>query len=163
MLFAWRNTILLPLHQVNNYLSGSSFTKFIKDIKPFWNNCGERYILKHDSVDGLYIVRMWKSNIYTSLWSNSMTSTNMVAGMNYRFDNDRVKLEYFNTPDSKITQSLIKYVENHAKEHNVNKLVLDVHNNLNRYNDEYKKYNFVLNGNRCRDNYYWVETEKIIC
>ena len=57
---------------------------------------------------------------------------------------------------------MIKYIENVAKSNNINKITIDIHSNLERYNCELKDEGFIVTNNRCYDNPFWFIAEKII-
>jgi hypothetical protein len=61
-----------------------------------------------------------------------------------------------------IKKSIIKFIENFAIKENINKIIIDVHNNLERYNYELKDLGFILNYNINNINPYWIQAEKII-
>ena len=43
---------------------------------------------------------------------------------------------------------------------NINKITIDIHSNLNRYNYELKNEGFVITNKRCYSNPFWIEAEK---
>lgn len=62
-----------------------------------------------------------------------------------------------------IIKSLIYYIENIAKKENINKIIIDVHNNLERYNYELIDLGFILNNDIISKlNPYWIQAEKFI-
>jgi len=61
-----------------------------------------------------------------------------------------------------IKRSLINYLEIVAIKENINKLIIDVHSNLDRYNYELKEEGFIVTYNQCMLNPYWIRLEKII-
>ena len=66
-------------------------------------------------------------------------------------NNDEVKM---------IRMSLIKFIENWALKKNINKIIMDIHSNLERYNEEFKDLGFIITENKCLLNHYWVVIEK---
>ena len=104
---------------------------------------------------------------------------NLIACLDYTINNDHIKIEYLSISDDfdinyrkniilndndaiELKNSLILYIENIAKINNLNKIIIDVHNNLKYYNKYFKDNNFIITDKRCNDNPFWIETEKII-
>jgi hypothetical protein len=61
-----------------------------------------------------------------------------------------------------ILKSLINFIENFAKKNNINKIVIDIHNNLERFNYELKNLGFIITEKISLINPFWLEAEKII-
>ena len=54
-------------------------------------------------------------------------------------------------------------MENLGKNKNIKKIIIDVHNNLERYNYELKDLGFIINNNIVNKiNPYWIQAEKDI-
>ena len=59
--------------------------------------------------------------------------------------------------------SLLKFIENWAIKEKINKIIIDIHSNLERYNYELLNLGFIPNFNKkCKLNPYWIEAEKIL-
>ena len=71
--------------------------------------------------------------------------------LNSLLTNDEVKL---------VRMSLIKFVENWAIKKNIKKIIMDIHSNLERYNEELKDLGFIITENKCLLNPYWIIAEK---
>ena len=57
--------------------------------------------------------------------------------------------------------SLLKFIENWAIKEKINKIIIDIHSNLERYNYELIDLGFIPNfNNKCKLNPYWIEAEK---
>ena len=65
--------------------------------------------------------------------------------------NDEVKM---------VRMSLIKFVENWGIKKNINKIIIDIHSNLERYDEEFKDLGFNITENKCLLNPYWFIAEK---
>ena len=65
--------------------------------------------------------------------------------------NDEVKM---------VRISLIKFVENWGIKKNIKKIIIDIHSNLERYNEELKDLGFNITENKCLLNPYWFIAEK---
>jgi hypothetical protein len=61
-----------------------------------------------------------------------------------------------------IKKSLINYLELVAIKENINKIIIDVHSNLDRFNYELKEEGFIVTNKQCFLNPYWIRLEKII-
>ena len=61
-----------------------------------------------------------------------------------------------------LKKSLINFIKNLLIENNINKIIIDVHQNLRFYKHYYESENFVITENQCLDNPFWKEAELII-
>ena len=75
------------------------------------------------------------------------------------YDND-LKIILAKEETTLLNKYLIKYIENISKSKNITKIIIDVHNNMERFNLELKDLGFILTDNRCEDNPYWFKAEK---
>jgi len=64
--------------------------------------------------------------------------------------------------DKEMLDSLISYAKLQGKSNGSQKIKIDVHGNLRRYNSYIEQYGFKLTGKKCDDNPYWVEAEMSI-
>jgi len=71
----------------------------------------------------------------------------------FHLNNDETKL---------ISTSLITFLENYAIKNKINKIIIDIHSNLERFNYELKELGFIPTNRRCLLNPFWIEAEKII-
>jgi len=79
----------------------------------------------------------------------------------YYYDKDKVKLTDEETSEVKLY--IFDLIKNTAIKNNVNKIVIDIHSNLERYNYELKKEGFIPNYDiKCYDNPFWIQAEKSI-
>jgi hypothetical protein len=167
------NTFNSLTNSLNNYNSNfvQSPNIFLND-KYILGECIEDYNLKY--------IRIWKSKACFNYYFNKMHMTdNLIACLDYTINNDHIKIEYLSISDDfdinyrkniilndndaiELKNSLILYIENIAKINNLNKIIIDVHNNLKYYNKYFKDNNFIITDKRCNDNPFWIETEKII-
>jgi hypothetical protein len=180
--FNLSDTLILSEHELHNILDNYTHTYFITLLLSFWNYWGEYYLFKHNCLNNEYnCVRIWKANTWTSWWTSRMPSYNseedtLAVDFYYETYSNAIKIEYISEgsydEDSKTQwekeaknihkiEKLIKYVENHAREKGINKIILDLHGNVQRYNLTFFKLGFKI-GNKCKDNPYWVETYKMI-
>jgi len=60
-----------------------------------------------------------------------------------------------------IIKSLFSFIENIAKKENINKIIIDIHSNLERYEYELKELGFIIN-DKNTENSFWIQAEKII-
>lgn len=149
----------------------------VNDIYKYSN----KIFVKHNVyVDG-HSIRIWQSNSVLDVWYDMQTSKNFIAAIDYTIEKDRVKIEYLNLNDEEMAQhnfesppffddisakntvkSMIKYVENVARENGKSEIVIDVHRNLRIYDKFYKECGFVATDTMCKDNPFWRETVKHI-
>lgn len=105
---------------------------------------------------------------------------NLILSLNYYFTNDNIKIEYLNINNDYYTNkfnkkkiltddefillknALFDYIENEAYNNNKTKIIIDIHNNLERYYYELEVLGFIKTERRCIDNYFWFEAEKMI-
>lgn len=164
-------TILLPsFYDIRNLL----------ELDIVKNNCLSNNIaVKHYINNGLNIIRIWNITSISNYWYQEYTLNNFIIAIDYRIEQDRVKIEYLNVNDEEhirsiknvdflnkydvyeITRSMLIFIENITRKNNKNKIVIDVHNNLRIYNKYYKEF-FRITSRKCLDNPYWVEVEKTI-
>lgn len=79
----------------------------------------------------------------------------------YDYDINKIRLTDEETKEVKIF--VFDLIKNTAIEKNVNKIVIDIHSNLERYNYELKKEGFILNYDiKCYDNPFWIQAEKLL-
>jgi len=132
-----------------------------------------------------YSIRIWKSNSILDVWYDRLTSRNFIAALDYELFDDYVKIDYLKPNDAEnsnnlsygcisnyehltdydakeVVNSMIKYVENIARQNNKNKIVLDVHGNLRIFNKYYAENGFIVTDRKCCDNPFWKETEKMV-
>jgi hypothetical protein len=84
---------------------------------------------------------------------------NIIGGIDYKFlPNNKTKVEYFNASNFIIYNLLLNHVEKEMP--NTNEILLDVHENLERYNKTYKYLGFNLTNNKCTENPFWVVSTK---
>ena len=79
----------------------------------------------------------------------------------YNNDNNRIKLKEEETTE--IKKFVFYLIEEIATKNNINKVVIDIHTNLERYNNELKDEGFIANyDNKYYLNPNWIQAEKII-
>jgi hypothetical protein len=71
----------------------------------------------------------------------------------FHLNNDETKL---------ISTNLITFLENYAIKNKINKIIIDIHSNLERFNYELKELGFIPTNRKCLLNPFWIEAEKII-
>lgn len=76
-------------------------------------------------------------------------------------NNANIKLLNDNETET-VLKSLIKFVENWAIKEKINKIIIDVHSNLERYNCEFKKLGFILTNKVSLSCPFWIEAAKYI-
>lgn len=143
------------------------------------NYISNNIAVKHYMLNDLNVIRIWNVNSISNYWYEEFTAEKFLVAIDYRIEQDRIKIEYFNmnnhnirkynkhcnclTDDDahELTVSIVIFIEKIARENNKNKIVIDVHNNLKIYNKYYKDF-FEVTSRKCLDNPYWIEVEKNI-
>jgi hypothetical protein len=104
---------------------------------------------------------------------------NFIMAINYIINEDNIRIEYLNINDKQysnihrninflsehdaheLAKSTIIFIENIAKENNINKIIINVHHNLNIYNKYYNNFFQLTNCNNL-DNSLQQEAERNI-
>ena len=146
--------------------------------------------LFHNSIE-YHNVKCWKSNCIFNYYINDSNNNEIFKldfninkndvnnpfikidylGINNDYYDKKYKSSYPNLYDENnitdeetklIKKSLIKYIENLALKENINKIIIDIHSNLERYNYELKEEGFIPTNNESYLNPFWIEAEKIL-
>jgi hypothetical protein len=76
---------------------------------------------------------------------------------------DENKLKLTDEETKEVKKFVFDLIKNIAIKKNVNKIVIDVHSNLNRYNYELKNEGFITNHDvKCYINPHWIQAEKAL-
>jgi len=144
-------------NQLNNFLRTGKIPIYWNFLNVFNLNANYKLrIMNMRTLDNnpYSFLRVWKpDNFFDDLNSN-----NLIAAIDYQTKDDFAKIEYLNVKNNNVVLSriLVDFVKNNS---NKNKIILDIHQSLNRY--EYaKNLGFLLNNKTCSDNPYWKETER---
>lgn len=173
-------TTLSGYKYLHDYLTEGKITNDIFQYK-------DKIFIYHDIICRykLHNMRIWKSNSILDIWYDNLSGYNFVAGLDYEIKSDHVKIHYLNINDEEnhdnksrcidkkllcdyleyedaklLTESLIEYAENVARENNLQRIVIDVHQSQRLYNKYYKPCGFVVTDRICSDNPFWIEVEK---
>ena len=124
----------------------------------------------------LHRYRVFKTKLLFDYAGNDYKNlNNYVAALDYSINTDNIKIEYINVDNCEnnnyndfyfdekegfeLKKSLIIYVKNMAKEENKNKIIVDVHHNLNTYNSLYLKEGFSITTRNSTRSPQWIEIE----
>jgi hypothetical protein len=136
-------------------------------------------------------IKCWKSNCIFQYYIQNSNDANIIYSLDFninkddkentfiKIDNLYTNNEYYdikyydyyekpiyklltNQENKLIRESLINFIENWAIKENINKIIIDIHSNLERYNYELKDLGFIPTNRCCLLNPYWIEAEKII-
>lgn len=172
------NTLPLLLSSLNNNYN-------LKSLSSNYNFCIDKKFIVGEIVndkENYNILRIWKTNVFLSFYLEDMKMTNIIGCLDYRINNDNIKIEYLSVRDNfdsilynndnylilnddeaiELKNALIKYIENIARKNNISKIIIDVHKKLKYYNFYYKDSGFILTERQCNDNPFWIESEKLI-
>jgi hypothetical protein len=150
------------------------------------------YIIKHYNYNTnfrnnieYHNLKCWKSKCILKFYFENLNDENTIFYLDYSINNNIIKIDnlYVNNDfyDNKyrdffenrkfllktdettlILKSLINFIEKFAKKNNINKIVIDIHNNLERFNYELKNLGFIITEKISLINPFWLEAEKII-
>ena len=135
--------------------------------------------MKYDcnNENNYHSIRAWVSNNYLDIIYNYDKN---ILSLDYYICDDNIKIEYLcinndfysdkfneNVFLTKKEYMIVKnavfnYIENIAIYNNKYKLIIDIHNNLDRYNAELKDLGFINTYRKCYNNFFWYEAEKIL-
>lgn len=136
---------------------------------------GERIVIKHDVIDKLNSIRIWRTTSLFDYFYEKQPSNRFIGALDYIVQEDGVKIDYVNINDKEnvchyenrltdieskeLLGSMVQFITSVAKEEQKNKIKLDVHENLRLYNKHFQDLSFVKTERKSIDNPYWVETE----
>ena len=135
-------------------------------------------------------IKCWKSNCILNYHIEDEDDNNRIFKLDFTINNDNnndnndsfIKIDYLdinndfynrkynyyyksnslltNDEVKMVRMSLIKFVENWGIKKNINKIIIDIHSNLERYDEEFKDLGFNITENKCLLNPYWFIAEK---
>jgi hypothetical protein len=148
-------------------LKNNSFTYTI-DIN------STNYILKQDITSDLknYSLKCWLSTSTHKSYNNNYS----IFSLDLIINDDNIKIEHLSINNDyydniknlsknevlMLRKVIFDYIEDLAISKNKTKIIIDIHNNMKRFDNELKDEGFVNSFNRCIDNYFWFETVKEI-
>ena len=155
--------------------------------KKLFNIYSNNYIVEHnkqirDSIE-YHNIKCWKSNCIFNYHIENEKDDNMIFSLDFSiydtfikidyldinndfynkkyFDYSKLKILLTNDEVKLLRVSLINFIENWAIKKNINKIITEIHINLERYNAEFKELGFVIiTENKRILNPYWIEIEK---
>jgi hypothetical protein len=145
--------------------------------KEYISPCINNIICKIDNKDMDYnSIKAWKYNYISDIYNEN----NIIFHLEYKLTDNSIKINYlmidndyysnkFNkhnilSYDEYMTlkYACINYIENEAIKNGIDKIIIDIHRNMERYNYELKDIGFVITDRRCIHNLFWYEAEKMI-
>jgi len=163
-------TIFSNFNELHQYLRIGRVPK-----QPF--NVYSNKMMVNQTVDNnINIFRICKTKLSFDYAGNDYTPfNNYVAALDYSVNPDNIKIEYINVDNCdndnyndfyfdekeafELKKSLIAYAKNLAKEENKNKVIVDVHHNLNTYNSLYLNEGFKVTDRNSTHGPHWIEIE----
>jgi hypothetical protein len=161
-------------------------TRILKSF-PKCNYYDYKYIISHTIYDNnKYNFLCWKSKCLFNIYLDDYSYYRKVFALDFNITKDMLKIKHLSiNNDYYDKNSITNYDENKLKltdeetkevkifvfdlikniaiKKNVNKIVIDVHSNLNRYNYELKNEGFITNHDvKCYTNPYWIRAEKAL-
>jgi hypothetical protein len=164
----YHNTILIAsMVEVSKVLKNEII------VKPAWflsNFRSEKIALSHESSKQCNSIRLWKTYVVLDCWYNDFRSSEFIGALDYTIKDDFIKIEYLNTENHiftskesrKLKSDFIEFLKDIAKRDNKNKIVIDVHENLRIFKQDYECEGFIVTNRRCPINSYWIETELLV-
>jgi len=144
-----------------------------QSISPCLNNI----VCKIDNKDMDYnSIKAWKYNYISDIYNDN----NIIFQLEYEITDNSIKINYLmidndyycnkfnkhhilsNDEYMILKYACINYIENEAVKNGIDKIVIDIHRNMERYNYELKDIGFVITDRRCIHNLFWYEAEKIL-
>lgn len=172
------NNIISRVKTNNFYLNDFS-DKYITSLN----------VIKIDNSDNIYSLKAWKSKcFYNHIMEAYNYNKNYIMCCDFIINKkkDNIKIDYLavnndyydkihnlktkdaininlNDNDELILRkNVINYIENIARDEKISRIIIDIHNNLHRYNAELKNEGFINTFRYCNDNPHWFEAEKIL-
>jgi hypothetical protein len=159
----------------------------IINISPHLNNInriyGNKFLLKQTNFDNIkYNYLCWKSRCLYNIYFDEYSDNKKIFALDFNISKDILKIkhlsinnDYYDKIDNKNKNKLndeelmqVKFfvfdlIKNKAIEKNINKVVIDIHSNLERYNYDLKNEGFIPNFDiKSNDNPLWIQAEKTI-
>lgn len=145
-------------------------------FKKSYNN---KIILKQYKHDSIHIIRCWKIKCFYNHILNNDTYDNYIGGIYFMINKkeDCIKIinlsinnDYYcnkyNVPViltknefKELKKSLINYIKNIANHNNISKIIIDVHENLLRFNNELFEEGFIITERNATESPYYIEAE----
>ena len=144
-----------------------------------------KYTLKFSNSIEYHNLKCWKSYCIFNYHIENENDNNMIFNLDFIInkdnrDNNFIKIDYLeitndfynkkyydysknllNDDEVKlILYSLITFIENWAIKKNIKKIKIEIHSNLERYNEEFKHLGFIIKENKKLFNSNWIEIEK---
>jgi hypothetical protein len=144
------------------------------------NIYSKKIILKKEilSDNKIYSFNSWFGTFIYGFYVNIKDTYKYIFNLDLIENDDNIKIEYLsinNDYHSKnknnllsdyeflsLKRSIFNYIEDFAISKNKTKIIIDIHQNMKRFNYELKDEGFINSNNRCIDNYYWFEAVKKI-
>ena len=135
-----------------------------------------RIAIEHKSNNNNNLIRIWNTySLFDWFYTKyENCSKNFIAAMDYKINDNCIKIEYLNINDGRIKlynnpleeddcedliKELINFIKLVAIQENKKKIILDVHENLRLYEKYYYNLDFEVTDRKCKSNPYWIEVE----
>ena len=167
-----KTLLFFSLTNVRNYLT-SNITNTNSDS--CYNIYTDKFAINFSSKDKSHSIRLWKTKVLFNYWYNVFESKQFVGALDYKINDDHIKIEYLNINDGEgslsydfilnqndsnlLKKDFIEYTKTLAIKEKKKKIIIDVHGNLRIFDKYYKNEGFVATTRRCHDNRYWIEAE----
>lgn len=157
------NALILTSFQTSNY---NLISPYINHVAVKISNNNNNYIS----------LKAWKYNNCINTYTDKNNILQLECKLydnylkiNYLYINNDYYSNYLNEPkilsnDEYISlkNAFICYIEKLALDNEKEKIIIDVHHNMKRYNHELKDMGFIITNRKCLDNSFWYEAEKTL-
>ena len=173
-MLVYNKTILLPNLQALYELLKNNDDPSLYTCKCMY---ADRIAIQHSCKQGMHSIRIWKTKSLFDYWFDDFhhSGRNFIGSLDYIIHEYHIKIVYLSVNNGRhinlynrlldeyeveeIIESLIHFVKIIATKENKTKILLDVHENLQLYDNYYFYEGFEKTNHRCVDNPYWIETE----
>jgi len=132
----------------------------------------------NDNDNNKYTLIISNKNTYYTIEAYKYKDT--ILNANYNINRDNIKIEYLyinndyyankynkriiitNDEYKSLHEAIFNYIEMTAYKNGKTKVIIDIHNNMERYEYELRDIGFIKTDRRCLDNSFWYEAEKIL-
>lgn len=171
---------LTTLLSQSHFIETRNKYEYYGDINAmFRKSHNNKIILKQYKHDSINIIRCWKTKCFYNHILDNDAYDNYIGGVyfiinkkencikiiNLSINNDYYCKKYdvpmILTEDEfkKLKKSLIDYIKNVAIHNNISKVIIDVHENLLRFNDELFEEGFAITERNVIESPYYIEAE----
>jgi hypothetical protein len=166
--------LLQNLKKLNELLNNDNSSLYNYKCKYIYE---DKIAIEHYLKKNMNIVRIWRTKSLFDYWFDDFKhcSKNFIGALDYTIHDTYIKIDYlcinnselknmYNNPLDKyesedLITSLINFIKIIAKKENKDKIIIDVHENLQLYEKYYYYNGFDITNRKCIKNPFWIEAE----